>query len=427
MTARVALEQLLDELGDGAQLVAEPLELVLALRAARPRQAQGQQQQGSDLGRVRLGRRHADLQAGAREQHVVGVARGLAAHDVAEREDRRAGLPGEPHGGERVGRLARLGDADHQRVGAEDGLAVAELAGHVDLHRHARQLLDGVAHDEAGVIRGAAGDDEDAPQAAQHLVADADLGEVDGAVLEQAAGERVAKRRRLLVDLLEHEGLVAALLGGVVVPLDDRLLAHERRAADVAELRAFGAKRDDVAVLEEDHGARVRHEGGDRRGEEHLAVADADDQRCLVARAHDDVGLVGRDGAEGVVAVQQTDRLADRSGEAAADALLDEMRHHLGVGLAGERVTALRELGAQLLVVLDDAVERRWTRAPCSRRAGGRSPRWAGRASPSACGRARRWPLRCSGRTARTARRGCRRRARISRPPSSTRTMPAES
>ena len=58
-----------------------------------------------------------------------------------------------------------------------------------------------------------------------------------------------------------------------------------------------------------------------------------------------------------VVAVQKADRLADRSGEAAADALLDEMRDHLGVCLAGERMTALRELGAQLLVVLDDAVE----------------------------------------------------------------------
>src|SRR5674536_242649 len=102
---------------------------------------------------------------------------------------------GEPHGGERVGRLARLRDADHQRVGIEDGLAVAELAGYVDLYRHARQLLDGVAHDEARMVRGAAGDDEDAPQAAQHLVTHADLAQVDGAVFEQPAGERVAKRR----------------------------------------------------------------------------------------------------------------------------------------------------------------------------------------------------------------------------------------
>ncbi len=143
------------------------------------------------------------------------------------------------------------------------------------------------------MVRGAAGDDEDAPQAAQHLVAHADLAQVDGAVFEQPAGERVAKRRRLLVDLLEHERLVAAFLGGGVVPGHHRLLAHERRAGDVAELRAVGAERDDVAVLEHYHGARVRNEGRDRRGKEHLAVADADHERALVACADDDVGLVG--------------------------------------------------------------------------------------------------------------------------------------
>ena len=238
------------------------------------------------------------------KKHVVRVARGLAAHDVGEGKHRRAGLAGEPHRRQGVERLARLRDADDERVGVEDGLAVAELAGHVDLHRHARQLLDGVAADEAGVVRGAAGDDEDAPQAAQELVAHPDLGEVDAAVLVEAAGERVAKGRRLLVDLLEHEGLVAALLGGVGVPGDLGLLAGHGLTGDVGVLRAFGAERDDVAVLQHDHAPRVAKEGGDRRGEEHLVVADADHQRRLVARADDDLGLGGGDGADGVVAVE---------------------------------------------------------------------------------------------------------------------------
>src|SRR5665647_3061980 len=70
-------------------------------------------------------------------------------------------------------------------------------------------------------------------------------------------------------------------------------LPGEPPAGDVAELRAVGAERDDVAVLEYYHGARVRNEGRDRRGKEHLAVADADHERALVACADDDVGLVG--------------------------------------------------------------------------------------------------------------------------------------
>ena len=50
------------------------------------------------------------------------------------------------------------------------------------------------------------------------------------------------------------------------------------------------------------------------------------------------------------------------------------------------------ELLAQLLVVLDDAVEDDRDAAACSRRAGGRCPQTACRASPSACGRGPRRP-----------------------------------
>ena len=334
----------------------------------------------------------------------------------------------------RVGRLARLGDADDERVGVEHRLAVAELAGHVDLHRHARQLLDGVGRDEAGVVRGAAGDDEDAPQAAQELVAHPRLREVDGAVLAQAPGERVAQGGRLLVDLLQHEGLVAALLGRVLVAGELPLLADDRAARRRRGTARLGAQGHDVAVLEHHHAPRVREEGGDGRGEEHLALADPDHERRLVARADDDVGLVGRDGAERVVAVQFGERAAHGRREVGGvvlappvQVLLDEVRHDLGVGLAGERVAALGEAGAQLLVVLDDAVEDDadaaaavvvrvgvlLARAPVRGPARVTQGRGGGRA-------VRRRPPR-------TARRGCRRRGRSRSSPPPSSTSPAES
>src|SRR5665647_2168142 len=43
--------------------------------------------------------------------------------------------------------------------------------------------------------------------------------------------------------------------------------------------------------------------------------------------------------------------------ETVADVLLDEVHHYLGVGLALELMPARAELGAQLLVVLDDAID----------------------------------------------------------------------
>ena len=55
-------------------------------RASQLGQTQAQQVDDSHLTDERLGRRHADLKAGAREQHAVGVARGLRAHHVGDRK-----------------------------------------------------------------------------------------------------------------------------------------------------------------------------------------------------------------------------------------------------------------------------------------------------------------------------------------------------
>ena len=61
-------------------------------RAAQLGQAQGEQVDDGDLAEERLRRRHPDLQARAGEQHAVGVARGLRAHHVRDRQHRRAAL-----------------------------------------------------------------------------------------------------------------------------------------------------------------------------------------------------------------------------------------------------------------------------------------------------------------------------------------------
>ena len=103
-----------------------------------------------------------DLEPGAGEEHRVGVAGRLAAHHVGDRENVGAALAGQPHRRQGVGRLARLGDADDEIVGADDRIAVAVLGGDVHLDRHPRPLLDRVTADQAGVVGGAAGDDDDA-------------------------------------------------------------------------------------------------------------------------------------------------------------------------------------------------------------------------------------------------------------------------
>ena len=145
---------------------------------------------------------------------------------------RRAALAREPHRRQRVGGLARLGDPDHQVVGADHRVAVAVLGGDVHLDRDPRPLLDRVATDEAGVVGGAAGDDHDPARCAGDEVrrrARARRGRRASSVGEPV-GDRLGDRVGLLVDLLQHEGLVAALLGRLLVPGDLLDLALDRRA-----------------------------------------------------------------------------------------------------------------------------------------------------------------------------------------------------
>ena len=61
--------------------------------------------------------------------------------------------------GQRVGGFAGLRNHHRQRVLADDGIAVAELAAVIHFHRDARQLLDHELAGQRGVPAGAAGDD----------------------------------------------------------------------------------------------------------------------------------------------------------------------------------------------------------------------------------------------------------------------------
>ena len=69
------------------------------------------------------------------------------------------------------------------------------------------------------MIRGATGDDENLVDLAQFLIGEPLLVQHDAAV-DEVPDQSVGNRGGLLGDLLEHEVLVAALFGGVDVPVD---------------------------------------------------------------------------------------------------------------------------------------------------------------------------------------------------------------
>ncbi len=167
------------------------------------------------------------------------------------------------------------------------------------------------------MVGGAAGDDHDPPDAAQELVGEADVGEVDAIVPGQPVGDGLRHRVGLFVDLLQHEGLIAALLGRIGVPGDLLGLALHRLALGVGHAHPVRPSFDDLAVFDRYRATGVGEEGRDRRGEEGLTLADAGDQRALLAGADQAVGLLGVHRDEGVVAAQLGVGGADGGGEVA--------------------------------------------------------------------------------------------------------------
>ena len=230
--------------------------------------------------------------------------------------------------------------------GADHRIAVDPLRGDVGLDRQPRPLLEHVPGDDARVVGGAAGEQDDPAQVAQLLVGEPEALELELAVAD-AVADRLGDGLGLLVDLLEHERLVAALLGALVVPVELDELVLDRRAVGGAQVAsAVGREHDDVAVVGELDRARLAQEGDGVRGEEHLALADPDDERRLVARSDEQVGMVVVDRDEGEVPFELVERLPDGFHEIALVVALDQVGDGLGVRLGRELVALVLEAAA---------------------------------------------------------------------------------
>jgi hypothetical protein len=140
------------------------------------------------------------------------------------------------------------------------------------------------------------------------------------------------------------------------VPGDLLHLALDRFAVEGGQRVAVAAD-DHLAFLQHDDLAGVLQHRRDVGGDEHLALADPDDQRRgAVAREDQPVGRLRRDDAQRERAAHLRQRAPQRGDEVALVVRLDEVREHFGVGLAAEDVAFAEQLRAQRRVVLDDAV-----------------------------------------------------------------------
>ena len=194
----------------------------------------------------------------------------------------------------------------------------------------------------------------------------ADLGEIERHLRErdgpvpgiEHAVQRIADHRRLLVDLLEHEMGVVPLAdhragrgGAPDLPLHDIAVA-------VVDHRAVGVHLGPIALFEVADAAGQRRERERVRPEIHFAVAVADGERAAAPGADHQVAVPGEQDGEREGAFQPVERpghgLLRRA--AVAQVAADQVHRGLGIGVGGEDMAGRRELAAQILEVLDDAV-----------------------------------------------------------------------
>ena len=171
---RLDLAGPLQDLGDLLRQLPQRVDELAALQDAQvpePGDAKRDQRERGHLAGERLGAGHADLGAGVQVDAAVHFARDGRAHHVDQPDGTCAPPLGFADGGQRVGGLARLGDADDQRLRVDHRVPVAELRGVLDFHRKPRHLLQHVLADEPGVPGGAAGGDDDALELLELLVA----------------------------------------------------------------------------------------------------------------------------------------------------------------------------------------------------------------------------------------------------------------
>ena len=264
-----------------------------------------------------------------------------------------------PQGSQRIGGLAALADDDGEGILLQDGITIAELAGHIHLHRQAGQALEHIPCRHAHVVGGAAADDIQTADGADGVLIQGDLGQVDAAVLD-AGRKGIPHRCGLLVDLLHHEMLIAAFFGCFGIPLDGGGRLFDALLIDVVELNVVRRHADDLLIVNVVDRAGVLEQGRNVGGDQVALFRCADDEGAVLADRVDYTGLVGKQNAQGIAAADVHHHAGDGvqriARRLAAVIVIHHLGDHFGVGLGGKIVAAGRQAVLEFLIVFNDAV-----------------------------------------------------------------------
>ena len=235
----------------------------------------------------------------------------------------------------------------------------------LDFHRDAHPVLDGVFGYLPGIGGGAAGDHDDLVDRLEIVLVDAHLVKLDGTRIVETPQQRALHGRRILVDLLVHERIPAALFGRGGIPVDgEGLGVGHHIAVEIGDRHLVRAHAHGLVLVDFHRALGIGDERGHVGAEEVLALAQAHHQRRIVARADDDARLAAVGGQDRERALKHAGQAAHRLeqigravfGDDLVDDFAQQFGRHFRVGGRGETIAFRHQIEPQLRGVFDDAV-----------------------------------------------------------------------
>ncbi|MNE05346.1 hypothetical protein D3C80_979040 [compost metagenome] len=251
-----------------------------------------------------FGGSHTDFTTRLGQQGQVRLTHQRTDADVADcQAAEEAQFLGVAQGSQGVGGFTRLGDRDEQGVRLHHHLAVAELAGDFDLARNTGQAFQPVTGNHTGMVAGAAGNDLHVAHFGEQLGSLRTESLDHHVILAQAAFQGALHHGWLLVDFLEHEVTVLALVSRFGAFMVLHGFALDLGAGNVPDGDLFAADFGDVALFQVHEAVGDLAQGQLVGSQEVLAVAQADDQRAAAAGCQQAIRLLGADHCQAISAV----------------------------------------------------------------------------------------------------------------------------
>ena len=317
-------------------------------------QCDGQQEQGGQLGGEGFSGSHANFHASTGDVGQLALAHHGAGGHVADGQGLfHAQAAGMFQGGQSIGGFAGLGNRHHQSARVGHAVAVAVLAGNFHVDGDLGQRLDPVAGGQPGVVAGAASQDQHIVDVLKNLV---------GLVAKQFRRntfnvlQGIAHSARLLEDFLLHKVTVWAQFSRCSMQMHGVYRTINGAAVLVHDPHFIDLQIDHITVFQIDDLIGRAGQCQGIRCQEVFVLAHAHHQGRTMASTDHTVRLVLTEHGNGVSARQATDDLLHGLEQITVVQVVDQVSDHFGIGLALEHVANALQLGAQFVVVFDDAV-----------------------------------------------------------------------